>query len=180
MGTIPLNKMKRGGFLKTYTPLTSSGKPMKRTRLKLVGSSDRSTTKKEIQALLREGVIKRDGGCVLRHFPEAGACSGWRNDGELILQAEHMVTRSNSAGFADLRNVVCLCRHHHGHFKPQHSEKYWELIRRHVGEMIWAFKERLRLEESSHYARKVDLKLELLALRAEVARIPEVAEKINY
>jgi hypothetical protein len=28
---------------------------------------------------------------------------------------------------------VCLCRHHHGHFTPEHSRLYWELIHRHIG-----------------------------------------------
>jgi hypothetical protein len=26
-----------------------------------------------------------------------------------------------------MRNIVCLCSHHHGRFKPQHGRLYWEL-----------------------------------------------------
>jgi len=42
-------------------------------------------------------------------------------------------TRSNSVSLADMRNIVCLCRHHYGHFKPEHSRFYWELVHRHIG-----------------------------------------------
>jgi len=95
--------------------------------------------KKEIQALLRRAVVARDGGCVLRHYPgQAGACGGYAKvQGYLILQAEHLVTRASSRYYDDLRNVVCLCQRHHIHFKPQHSRKYWSLIRQIVGEERW-------------------------------------------
>lgn len=115
--------------------------PLRRKAVALAAHSDSgsSVVKERIQALLRDIVIKRDGGCILRHFEEAGACGGRRNDGELILQAEHLVTRANSLSFADLRNIVCLCRHHHGDWKPQHSRLYWELIERYIGPERWAW-----------------------------------------
>ena len=53
-----------------------------------------------IQALLRAIVIITDGGCVLRFYTEAGACGGYTNAGDLILQAEHLVTRANSISSA--------------------------------------------------------------------------------
>lgn len=33
-----------------------------------------------------------------------------RNDGELILQADHLTTRANSATYADTRLIVCVCK----------------------------------------------------------------------
>jgi hypothetical protein len=35
-------------------------------------------------------------GRILCHYPESGTCGGYRQDGQLILQAEHLVTRSSS------------------------------------------------------------------------------------
>lgn len=113
----------------------------RRTPLRQKGKSDVAKTKDRIQALLRQLAIHRDGGCVLRHYKdEAGNCGGYApKSGHLILQAEHLITRSNSVSYADMRNIVCLCQHHHGNFKPQHSRLYWELIERHIGPERWAF-----------------------------------------
>lgn len=102
--------MKRGGFLNRYTPIKSKKK------LQVKGHSDTATIKDEIQAVVREIVIARDGGCILRNvfFADGPNCGGYRKDGELILQADHLVTRANAATFADTRLVVCLCKAHHG------------------------------------------------------------------
>lgn len=43
-----------------------STKPLKRSKLRLEGVSDTAQTKKRIQALVREIVILRDKGCILR------------------------------------------------------------------------------------------------------------------
>lgn len=120
--------------LKRKTPLKRSSKPMKRTRLRKESKDDVPQCKKRIQALLRAIAIKRDGGCVLRHYGEAGQCGGYRQDGELVLQADHLITRSNTASFADMRNIVCLCKRHHGFWKKQHPLEFMDIIRRHVGE----------------------------------------------
>jgi hypothetical protein len=97
--------MKRGGFLK------------RRTLLKAKGSSPTAIVKDNIQALLRAIVTARDGGCILRHlagryrdFPQ---CNGFNKANELILQADHLITRANSATYADYRLVVCVCQGHH-------------------------------------------------------------------
>jgi hypothetical protein len=87
--------MKRGGFLKRYTPLRTKGKSIV------------ATVKDSIQAWLRAIVIKRDGGCILRNVRY---CNGLPDIPGVVLQADHLVTRSNSATFADSRLVVCLCR----------------------------------------------------------------------
>ena len=57
----------------------------------------------------------------MRFYPEAGACGGYTNAGEFIFQAEHLITRSNSVSFADMRNIVYLCWHYHGHFRLERS-----------------------------------------------------------
>ncbi len=151
-------------------PWSAAGKPLRHTKLRLVGHSDTNDLKTEIQALLREMAIIIDGGCILRHYPEAGECGGRRNDGELILQAEHLITRSNMATFGDMRNIVCLCRHHHGHFKPEHSLLYWDLVRRYVGEDRWKWIQRALADKSPH---KVDLKLIKVVLEQDLKKLKQ-------
>lgn len=162
--------MKRSGFLKRYTPLKRSSKPMKRTKLRVVGISSETELKNRIQALLREFVILRDGGCILRLYPEAGMCGGYRNDGQLILQAEHLISREKSATFADLRNIVCLCRHHHGHFKPEQGNIYWAIIEKHLGARNWEWLKRCQEDRSPH---KKDWKLEEVALKQQLQTLKE-------
>jgi hypothetical protein len=102
--------MKRGGPLKRTKPLRAH------TKIRLAGRSETADTKREIQRLLREIVILRDGGCILRHVTIYGVpgCNGYTNSGKLILQADHLVTRANAATYADSRLVVCVCVGHHG------------------------------------------------------------------
>jgi hypothetical protein len=90
------------------------------TKLRIAGKTDVAETKRNIQALLRDIVIKRDGGCILRSFAieypygPLSECNGYAKDGHLILQADHLIRRSNAATYADSRLVVCLCKGHHG------------------------------------------------------------------
>ena len=107
---------------------------MKRTALRVQGFSDTATIKREIQYVAREIVIARDGGCLLRdlHYDGIPECDGYANNGQLILQCDHLVTRSNSATFADTRLMVCVCRGHHA-WKSLGSnarkKEYDELVR---------------------------------------------------
>jgi len=139
--------------------------------------------KQDIQDILRKIVIIRDGGCILRHYPEAGSCGGYRKDGQLILQAEHLHTRSNAASFSDTRLVVCLCQRHHGYYKPQHADEYFKIVRKHIGKERSDLLTKVQEDYSPH---KVDLKLEYLALLQEYAgyRLDESILKefvgINY
>jgi hypothetical protein len=66
-----------------------------------------------IQALLREIVIIRDGGCILRSVYGIPGCGGYAKDGHLIWQADHLITRGSNATYADSRLVVCVCKAHH-------------------------------------------------------------------
>lgn len=101
--------MKRSGPLQRRTPLKS------KTCIRVKGISETADLKDEIQRLVREIVITRDGGCILdRHYPDIPPCNGYRKDGQLILQADHLITRANSATFADTRLIVTLCKGHHG------------------------------------------------------------------
>lgn len=78
--------------------------------MRAVGQSDTAKTKERIQALLRQGVIARDGGCLLR---DVRRCNGLPSVPGVVLQANHLITRANSATFGDMRLVVCLCKRCH-------------------------------------------------------------------
>jgi hypothetical protein len=148
---------------------------MKRTALRRKSQSPTAQCKDRIQALLRAIVIFRDGGCVLRHYPEAGVCGGYRNDGELILQAEHLNTRERNISYGDMRNIVCLCQRHHGYFKPQHGALYWSLIRRHIGEERWAWIERVIADNRSYPMGLHEWLIVEIDLKAELAGYAKAA-----
>ncbi len=142
---------------------------MKRTKIRLVGHSSTAEIKRDIQATIRQLGLLRDGGCVLRNYPaEAGGCGGFRNDGGMIYQAEHLVTRSNSASFGDMRNIIILCRNHHMYFKPQHSSLYWDIVRKHIGEERWKWF--IKMRDDTTPMRSTDWKLVKLVLEADLKR----------
>lgn len=147
--------MKRIYFKKKQTV------PLKRGKLRYRGVSDDSVLKEQIQATLRLAVIKRDKICLLSSYPECGRC-------DAVLQAEHLLSRSQSSTFSDLRNVVLLCRRHHIFWKPQNSQRYWEIIEEMVGVVRWEWLMKMRKEQSSYRAYKRDLKLELIAIQQEM------------
>ena len=159
-------------WLKRKTPLKAKtgfkqkiGKPMRRTRLRVAGTSTTAELKKEIQALLRELAIKIYGTCVLSKYPETGACGSYTKAGNLILQAEHLNSRSNTVSFGDMRNIILLCQRHHIYWKPQNSQRYWELIREIIGEERWAWYVKVRDDKRAY---KVDLRLVKIALEQEL------------
>ena len=113
--------MKRSGFKRKVNPssfLRKPRKPLKRTRLHVAGHSSTKQLKQEIQDLLRAIVMKRDGGCI---FKKVRHCGG--EIGEAVIQADHLITRANSATYADSRLVVCVCRNCH-FWKKYHKGEY--------------------------------------------------------
>lgn len=145
------------------TPFKRSQKPLQRTKLRIAGVSDTSVLKRDIQALLREIVIRRDGGCILRGH---GQCTE-------ILQAEHLVTRANPRSFGDTRNIVCLCTYHHLFFKKQYGQVYWDLIKQKIGPERWAWYE-MAQNDRSYF--KADWKLVKLGLTEELKRTPAYSD----
>lgn len=106
----------RRAYFKRHVPsmakLPTNYRQMKaRAALKAMSDSPSAVSKRNIQALLREYVILRDGGCILRNVRRCGGDIGYA-----VLQADHLITRSNSATYADSRLVVCVC-------KPCHAWK---------------------------------------------------------
>lgn len=137
--------MKRGGKLNTRS------------------SNETNDVKDHIQALVREIVIARDGGCILGDRVKSNAngstitlysttflgvpsCNGHAKDGHLILQADHLITRANSATYADTRLIVCVCIGHHG-WKKWNEARYNEIVR----QLLPA--DRVALWDKAHAAR---------------------------
>lgn len=158
--------MKRSGF---------QLKPrIKRNRkLRVVGKSTTSQIKQDIQDLLRELVIKRDGGCVLEGV--IGNCNGYDRNGELVLQADHLIERSNSATYADSRLVVCVCKGHHGwkHFRKSNHDHYNSLIKGIIGPERVKLWERCEAENwRPKRTDGLDWLLQKVALQDEIRKLP--------
>jgi len=146
---------------------------MKRTRLKRKSQTATALLKDDIQAWVRLICAKRDGGCVLRHLRHCGGDCEVVDDeiiSETVIQADHLLTRSNSATYADTRLIVCLC-------KPCHAWKHWnEKEYNNLVKKVLS-KKRIRLWEKclqdlyAHKTKKMDWTMELLALKREYARL---------
>lgn len=138
---------------------------MKRTKLRMRGVSETSVLKEQIQSILREIAIIRDGGCVFGKFPTTGACGGYDKNGRLILQFDHMNSRVHAASFSDSRLGVCACKRHHIFYKPQYPMEYERCAVEAMGKERTELLYKVRADRKP---RKVDLKLELVALRQEL------------
>ena len=160
--------MKRSWIKRSTKPLNRGTSQLRRTKLRVVGQSTSSELKRDIQALLRQIVIIRDGGCILRHYGQTGPCGGYRKDGEMILQAEHLHTRGNAASYADLRLVVCLCRNHHIFYKPQHADEYYQAVKNHIGPERTKL---LKAVQEDHSTHKMDWKVEKLFLEGHLKKL---------
>ena len=148
--------MKRTGFKKKATvPLKRTKLASKPRKLRTVSNLPSSKLKKLIQAKLRENAIARDKECVLRQYEELLPtkyleCGPFRKDGQVIVQAEHLVGRSNSQCYADMENIVLICQRHHFYFKPQHGALYWHIIRKIIGEERWEKVQAWEADKSPH------------------------------
>jgi len=143
-----------------------TGKPRK---LNVVGHSDTAEIKREIQAVAREIVIKRDGGCILR---DKRWCNGV--PGLAVLQADHLITRANSATYADTRLIVCVCQPCHA-WKSlggnRAKAQYDALVKTLLPPDRVALWERAEADSwRPHRNYVADWKLELTVLRVELAR----------
>lgn len=138
----------------------------RRTPLRVKGNSDTATIKDEIQRIVREIVIARDGGCILRSY---------RRCTDTVLQADHLITRSNSATYADTRLIVCVCRSCHA-WKSLGSNmrkgQYDALVKTIISPDRVALWERCEQESwRPHRTTAYDWQLTIAALKQELARM---------
>lgn len=138
-----------------------------RKKLRVRHPSDTNDIKDEIQATLREVVIRRDKKCILY----GKKCFNQYGDPGVVWQAEHLIERSNSATYADLRLVVLVCKNCHGwkHFTKSNHDQYDEWVKQVLPPERVTHWERCRVERWR--ASKVDWKLELVALKQELFKL---------
>ena len=143
----------------------------KTTRLRRRALSETNIVKDDIQEFARQIVIKRDGGCILRNFVDIYGlkrCGGYRKDGQPILQADHLITRGNSATYSDTRLIVCICRDHHK-WKVHNKEHYDDILRQILPTARVALWDKAKLDSwKPHRNYTYDWKLELAALKTEL------------
>lgn len=147
--------MRRTPFKKKIT------KPMKRTKIRVKGHSTVAELRDEIQSLVRDIVMLRDGGCILRKHR---LCGG--EIGEAVIQADHLITRSNSATYADTRLIVCLCKRCHG-WKHWYEKDYDRLVKTILSPERVKLWEKCEEDRSRHITHKPDWKLEIISLKQE-------------
>lgn len=157
--------MKRS-YLKRKTPL----RPKAKRRVKVAGHESVKDLKNEIQALLRQIVMKRDKKCILHGIK----CHREVGMEGVVWQAEHLIERSNSATYADSRLVVLVCKNCHGwkHFTKSNHDQYDEWVKTKLS------KERVDLWEACvkdkwrpTAARSYDWKLHIVALEQELLKL---------
>jgi len=152
--------MKRSGFLKRKTPLRKQSQ------------STSALFKVQIQDTLRLLVTARDKGCILRDS-RCGVTAELIDNkvvSNTVIQADHLITRSNSATYADHRLVVCLCKGCHG-WKHWNEKEYDILVKRILSKDRVQLWERCEEERMSHRAVKMDWAMELLALKQQLREL---------
>lgn len=141
--------------------------------MRVVGDNDTALKRDDIQALVRLICCIRDGGCVLRNLRHCGGAAVVE-DGKIIsnnvIQADHLITRANSATFADTRLIVCLCRNCHG-WKKWNEDEYEDLVKTVISKERVELWERCELDRKAHKAYKADWNLSIIALKRELAQI---------
>lgn len=165
--------MKRSGFK------IKPRKPLKRTVLHVVGHSTTAQLKQEIQDLVREIVILRDGGCVFKQ-EKGHICTGYApKAGHLVLQADHLMSRGNSETFADTRMIVCVCKGIHAWKsvgsnmrKAEYDERVKKLI---SPERVKLWDECEKRRSNSYKMGAYDWKLEIINLKSELAELKKKA-----
>lgn len=127
--------------------------------------------KDRIQSVLREIAIKTYGKCVLSKYRETGVCGPRRKDGQIIVQAEHLVSRARSVSYADMRNIVLLCKRHHGYWKTQNSRRYWEIIEEIIGPERWKWIKKVEADQRGYNFQLYDWEKLEIGLRDELKKL---------
>ena len=143
----------------------------KRGKLRVAGVSETHDLREEAQALLREIAIKRDKRCVMSRFYQTGQCGGFTKGGKLILQYDHLNSRVHAVSFTDSRLGILVCLRHHLYFKRQYPVIYEECAMQAIGKERAELLKRMREDRTAH---KVDLKLEILALKKELQKYQQI------
>lgn len=144
----------------------------KKNMLRRTGKSESAKIKQEIQSVLRSIVMVRDGGCILRDKRGCGAVLGHYG---VVFQADHLISRANSATYADSRLVVCVCKSCHG-WKSlggnRRKAEYDEMVKSILPPKTVALWEKAEKESwRPHRKYTADWKLALVALLEEYKKV---------
>lgn len=147
---------------------------MKRTKLKIVGDNDTAILKQEIQYLVRLICAIRDGGCILRNVRHCGGAAvveGEEIISNNVIQADHLITRGNSATFADTRLIVCLCKNCHAWKSVGNNmrkDEYDILVKTLISKDRVELWERCEADMHAHKTFKPDWRMSIVVLKQEL------------
>lgn len=138
------------------------------------------TVKVRIQSLLRAIAIERDKECVLTPFQGKNSipyCNGYRNDGELVLQYDHLNSRAFNVSFADPRLGVLVCKGHHGwkSFGDNNKKLYDKLIRNIIGTARADLWDKVEQDRRTYPMGRADWLVIEISLRAELNKLKQDA-----
>jgi hypothetical protein len=141
---------------------------MKRSKLRKSSISPVAKCKERIQYLCREIALKRDRTCFLANYSGAGACGGYRKDGGLILQFDHLNSRARNISYGMPELGVLVCQRHHIFWKPQYPAQYEAFARDFIGEKRCILLDRVRADRKTYTFTLVDWLHIELALQQEL------------
>ena len=147
---------------------------MRKTKLKVMGDNDTATKKQEIQDLVRLIVTHRDQGCVLRNM-RCGVTAFVDENNKIVasssyIQADHLITRANSATFADTRLIVCLCRNCHA-WKHWNEKEYEKLVKNVLPKNTIELWDKAEEYRQAHKTYKPDWSMAIVLLKAELNKV---------
>jgi hypothetical protein len=138
------------------------------------------TVKDRIQTLLRAIALIRDGGCVLAPFQGKNGipyCNGYRKDGEMIYQYDHLNSRAFNVSYADPRLGVIICKGHHGWktFTDNNKKLYDALVRKIIGPARSKLWDRVETDRKTYHMGVYEWQKVELGLAAELKKMKGVA-----
>src|SRR5665213_940960 len=110
---------------------------MKLTPLRKSSKTPVALCKIRIQPLVRETAIIRDGGCVLRHYPEAGACGGY--DPKSATGGTSSVSASGIMDISSSRTARGIRISFAGTLGRSDRSTRWEFATSPSSELLWLF-----------------------------------------
>ena len=132
---------------------------MKRTPLSKFSPLPVAKLKRQVQSLVREIVIIRDKGCLLK---------GYKFRCNEVLQADHLISRGRNVGFADTRLIICLCSAHHTAKTFDDTGVYEQLIKEKIGTERTKLWERVKRDTKSYPMTAWDWSKVILGLKEEL------------
>lgn len=142
--------------------------------MKKKSNTPSSLAKQEIQRLLREvGLKRQDGLCFFLGKQVGGKrheCSGWANDGHLVLQYDHLNPRERNISYAnpDLGVVICKGLHGWKSFSDGNKKLYDKVAMKYLSPARRKLWRRVEADRKSYPMVLWDWQKEIIALKKEL------------